>query len=263
MFKLSVSNIAWSAIEDNKVYVKAQELGFLGIEIAPTRIFPNDPYAHSAKARAWSEKLKNEYGLSVSSIQSIWYGRTEKIFTSEIERNALIDYTKRAIEFAEVLESNNIVFGCPKNRYIPENLDEQIAVPFFKELGEYALAHNTVIALEANTPIYNTNFINTTKDAIEFVGRVDSDGFMLNLDTGSMIENGEGVLLLKGYTHLIHHVHISERELKPIQKRGLHKELKDLLKKIDYQGFISIEVRRQDNLINLFDMMEYVADVFK
>ena len=73
--KLSVCNIAWTAEHDAKMYGKMKELGMEGIEIAPTRIFPDAPYEHLSGARLFAEQLKKEYGLSVASMQSIWYQR--------------------------------------------------------------------------------------------------------------------------------------------------------------------------------------------
>ena len=38
--KLSFSNIAWSAEQDEKIYGALAARGFSGVEIAPTRLFP-------------------------------------------------------------------------------------------------------------------------------------------------------------------------------------------------------------------------------
>lgn len=260
--KLSISNIGWAEQDDKQVYAVMKKLGFAGLEIAPTRIFPEKPYADLKAAKDWSECLLREHGFNVPSMQSIWYGRTEAVFGSDEERGILIDYTKKAIDFAEIIRCGNLVFGCPKNRSIPNGRNIEDSLAFFKELGEYAVAHNCVVAMEANPPIYNTNFLNTTKDAIDFIKKVDSEGFLLNLDLGTMIENEESVSLLKGCERYIHHVHISEPGLKPIQKRMLHKELASFLKDMDYGGFVSIEAGRQSNVEALFQMMEYVKEIF-
>lgn len=260
--KLSISNIGWDAKEDQLVYELMQKYGFTGLEIAPTRIFPEDPYENRAKAREWMEHVKALWGFTVPSMQSIWYGRSEKIFGSEDERDALILYTKKAIDFAQAIGCGNLVFGCPKNRSIPEGGKEETAVRFFKTLGDYAYACHTVIAMEANPPVYNTNFLNTTKSAIEFVEQVGSKGLLLNLDVGTMIENGESVEILKGREELIHHVHISEPGLKPIQKRDLHKKLLSVLWEVRYERYVSIEAGRQGDIGTLIKMMDYVKEIF-
>ena len=78
--KLSISNIAWLTEDDEQIYAFLKEQGFIGIEIAPTRIFPQDPYDNLEKAQDFAINLKQNYNLNISSMQSIWYGRTEKIF---------------------------------------------------------------------------------------------------------------------------------------------------------------------------------------
>lgn len=288
--KLSVSNIAWEAKDDNIIFQKMKDLGFTGLEIAPTRIIPEAPYNHIPQAKAFAEQIKQKYNFTIPSMQSIWYGIQDKVFGTEAESARLITYTKKAIGFAEVIGCTNLVFGCPRNRAIPESTDNQktdnqeannkttdskadnqkagiqnTAVSFFRELGDYAHQHHTTIAMEANPPIYHTNYINTTEEAIRLIQTVKSEGFKLNLDIGTMIENGEAVSILHGAEHLINHVHISEPGLTPIKKRTLHRELATFLREVSYQGFVSIETgKRNDknNLHELFRTMEYVAETF-
>ena len=260
--KLSISNIGWAAENDTQVYALMKNYGFQGLEIAPTRIFPELPYDKNAEAEEWSRNIKNEYGFSVPSMQSIWYGRQEKIFASDVERNALREYTKKAIDFAVAIGCKNLVFGCPRNRSIPEGADENIAVAFFKELGDYACGKGTVIGMEANPPIYNTNYVNDTLSALELIERVNSEGFKLNLDVGTMIQNEEQVAELNGKVKLINHVHISEPGLKPIEERRLHMELKELLEKEGYNRFVSIEMGKIDDISIIEDKMAYVRRIF-
>ncbi len=260
--RLSISNIGWSAENDISVYAMMQNYGFTGLEIAPTRIFPEHPYSRLDDAIVWAGKLKSDHGFIIPSMQSIWYGRSEKLFGTEEERTALVNYTKKAIDFAEAVECKNLVFGCPRNRSIPDGADENIAIRFFREIGEYAAQHGTVVAMEANPPIYNTNYINDTASAIELIENVDLEGFKLNLDVGTMVENDEDVSILKGREKHINHVHVSEPGLKAIERRQLHRDLADLLKSCDYNGFVSIEVGRQEKVDELGKMMKYVEETF-
>ena len=260
--KLSISNIGWAEESDVAVYAMMKNNGVMGLEIAPTRIFPNQPYDKLDDARAWADKLKSENGFVVSSMQSIWYGRTEKLFGTDEERAALVDYTKKAIDFAETVGCKNLVFGCPRNRSIPNGADESIAIKFFREIGNYAANHGTVVGMEANPPIYNTNYINDTVSALELIEKVDSEGFKLNLDVGTMVENDEAVSVLTGREKYINHVHISEPGLKLIEKRQLHQDLADLLKAGNYKGYVSIEVGKQEKVENLGNMMKYVKTLY-
>lgn len=264
---LSISNIAWTSDNDKKMYGMMKEQGFTGLEIAPTRIFPENPYDKLDEARAWSEQLRSDYGFVIPSIQSIWYGRSEMIFGTDEERRILVDYTKKAIDFASVIGCKNLVFGCPRNRNMPEGVTSdseqyQVAVKFFRELGEYAFSKGTVIGMEANPPIYNTNFVNYTREAVELIEQVDSKGFRLNFDMGTVVCLEECLGFLDGKYDLINHVHISEPGLKPIEKREFHGVFAEKLREAGYQGFVSIEMGKCDDLSVVREAMEYVSGVF-
>ncbi len=260
--QLSISNIGWEAALDHEVYKRMQQYGYSGLEIAPTRIFPEKPYEKLKEAKSWSENLKKEYGFGVPSMQSIWFGRTEMLFGSSEERKILLDYTKKAIDFAAVIGCKNLVFGCPKNRNLPSEADPETALRFFEEIGEYAYAAGTVIGMEANPPIYHTNYINDTYSALELVKQVNSKGFLLNLDVGAMIQNEESLEVLRGQIKYVNHVHISEPNLKLIQKRELHKQLMELLVQEKYSNYVSIEMGRTEELGVIENVMEYVRMVF-
>lgn len=260
--KLAISNIGWTYESDELIYRWMKENGYSGLEIAPTRIFPESPYDKLKEARLWAKELNVKEGFAVPSMQSIWFGRQEKIFGTEKERQDLVDYTKKAIDFAEIIGCKNLVFGCPGNRNLPEGADASVAIVFFKKLGDYAARHHTVIGIEANPPIYNTNYINDTKSAIELIEKVGSDGFKLNLDVGTMIWNGEEAEELDGKAGCISHVHISEPGLKLIEQRKLHKKLMMLLSKENYQGFVSIEMGKRNDVTEIRQVLKYVKEVF-
>lgn len=258
---LGISNIGWDSEHDTVIYKWMREYGYSGLEIAPTRIFPETPYDKLEKARIWSHNLEEQYGFLISSMQSIWYGKKERLFGPLEEQKELLTYTKKAIEFAAAVRCKNLVFGCPKNRILPEGRDSYLAINFFKEVGDFAAAHDTVIGMEANPPIYGTNYMNDTKSALELIEVVGSKGFLLNLDIGTMIQNMETAEEIRGHVHVINHVHISEPNLKPIQKRELHREIFKVLRREHYTGGISIEMGKTD-LTNIKNAMQYVREVF-
>ena len=262
--KYAISNIAWGAENDNEMYAFLKKEGIHGIEIAPTRIFTN-PYERLETARQYAFMLKNKYGLDVCSMQSIWYGIDKSIFGTDADREFLLNYTKKAILFAESMFIPNIVFGCPKNRNMPENDKDkymEIAVKFFKELGDFALEHNTILAIEPNPVIYNTNFLNTTKEACEFAKKVGSEGLKVNIDMGTMIYNKENPHLVKTYKTVINHIHISAPNLEYITPCTEYKTLKKVLSKIDYEGYLSIEMKNQGDIEKVKQAILYLKEAF-
>ncbi len=253
----AISNIAWIAGEDEAVYAIMSQLGIEGLEIAPTRFFPEAPYSRLEEAAQKKAELASR-GFTIPSMQSIWFGRSESLCGTESERQALTEYTLSAIDFAKAIGCRNLVFGCPRNRNIPYGADTSHLVPFFRSIAEYALLQGCVIGMEANPPIYNTNYINTTQQALELIAEVDSPSFGLNLDVGTMIHNGESAELLRGQVQRISHVHISEPGLNPIVARDLHRQLIELLKDEGYKGFVSLEMGKGLSVSRLCEQLTYL-----
>lgn len=259
--KLAASNIGWTAEEDPKVMELMAELGFSGLEVAPTRVIPDDPYSHNDQFAAYVAEVRETYGLEVCSMQSIWRGRTESIFDDEGSRR-LLDYTERALGFAQAGSVHNLVFGCPGNRNVPDGKKPQDAFSFLAQCGQAAKERGTVFAIEANPPIYGTNFLNATADAIEFLAEMPStDGLSINLDVGTLIAMNEGADVVRRAMPVVSHVHISEPGLAPIVPRELHRELKAVLEDVDYAGYVSLEMSTHDYQ-SVRACLEYVSDTF-
>lgn len=262
MIKLAASNIGWNSCDNEKILSFLQKNGFLGLEIAPTQIVEKNPYECVNKAKQILSAWEKEYGLSVISMQSIWYGHTEKIFSSIEERNSLLEYTKKALLYANSIGCKNVVFGCPRNRVITSKDDIKIAEDFFGKLGDYAMENHTIVALEANPIIYNTNFLNTTEEVTEFVKKLNNNGIRVNLDLGTIIYNEESMDIIKNALPYTNHIHISEPNLEPIMKRKLHEELAALLINSNYDKYVSIEMKKNNDLHYILDAIEYVSNVF-
>lgn len=259
--KLSVSNIAWSAEDDGVMLPYLFEHGCTGLEIAPTRIFPEAPYEKIVEARTFSKQLRQNDHLCVASLQSIWYGRQEMLFGTEAERASLLAYTEQAIAFAAAMDCTNLVFGCPKNR-VRVGRDHAPVLAFFREVAKAAERAGVVFSIEANPLIYHTDYITRTTEALHLAETIGSPGLRVNLDIGTMMENGEDASILKGRVHLIHHVHLSEPYLKPIVRRPLHKEIANVLCAEGYDGFISLEMGRQDTFAPVQTAVTYLREVF-
>lgn len=259
--RLAASNIGWSSQDDKAVFHRMSELGFSGVEVAPTRIAGDNPYRNVPQATSYVNTVSSEYGLSVCSMQSIWYGLHGNIF-NDSDVVELTEHTKEAIAFAHSIGCKNIVFGCPRQRAIPDGKSPSEAEPFFLSCATAANERNILFALEANPPIYETNFLNSTEDVHRYIQQMGyPPGLAINLDIGAMICEGESVRAIEHLLPYVSHVHISEPHLAPVSKRLMHKELKSALCDFDYKGFVSLEMRTQD-LNTVLASLEYMAEVF-
>ena len=255
--KLSISNIAWKKEHDKEMYQVCRDMGYHGIEIAPSRIFGKYPYKNMKEAYEYRDELKKLYHLEVSSVQSIWYGKQGFLFKEDYD--LFVDYTYQVIRFASQLGAGNIVFGSPEIRRIFQPEDYQKGMKFFVNISRYADKYNTVFSIEANPAVYGTNYINETLEAVDIVKRIGSEHLKVNLDIGTIICNDEGIDRVVENIALIHHVHFSEPYLMLLKERQIHKEIIKILKDAEYKNYISIEMKCQENLEDVKRVMEYVC----
>jgi sugar phosphate isomerase/epimerase len=264
--KLAISNIAWNESEDDSIYKLMKKCNFLGLEIAPTRLFPDSPDIKEKEILQLKTKLEE---ISVVSLQSILYGRPDlKLFKNEQKRLELFNYLKKVINFSEILGARTIVFGSPKNRISYTDSDYEIAINFFKNISNYAIKHNTNICIEANPTTYETNFINTTEQAIELVKEVNQEGFKLNYDLGTSLINSENISIVEKGIPYLNHVHLSEPFLAPISRTNYkeHRLLHSILKNNKYDKWVSIEMKKsseKSNYNNIREIMNYVSSIFE
>ena len=258
--RLAASNIGWQKQDDEQMYAVLQRLGYEGLEIAPTRIFPDRPYDCAPSVTLFAGYLYQNFGLVIPSMQSILNGKSENLF-DPAGAFALTASLDEAYRFAAACRCPNLVFGCPRNRQLPAGADETAADDFFRENALLAAQKGTTLALETVPPCYNTNFLNRTRDTMAYVKRLGVPGLGVNLDVGAMLTNGESIAEIVEYLPLVHHIHISEPGLAPIAPRPIHRELALLLKGLDYTGFVSVEMKTTD-AGTMTRALEYVAEVF-
>lgn len=258
--KLAISNIAWPAANDSEMLEFLSTRGYAGLEIAPTRIFPVDPYSQRDAAAKFARDLQANYGMRIASMQSIWFGRSEKIFASPSERGILTSYSHQAVDFAAAVACPTLVFGNPGNRNLPEGTDWRREICFFRDLAAYAHSRGCVFAMEANPIVYDTNFLNHTRDAFAFSQELGEAGFQVTVDFGTILQNSEAVSELRGFVPFIRHVHVSEPFLAPVQRRACHGELLRMLMDEGYDGYISIEMKYPGKLELVKNAVDYLGE---
>ena len=254
--KLTISNIAWKNEDANKVYEFLKENNIDAIEIAPS-IFKENPYDNTKEIK----EILDDIGFNVPSMQSILFKRTENIFYSNEEMEETLNYLYKGIDFASAINCYNLVFGSPRNRNVNNEEEYNRSITFFKKLNEYLSKKGVYLALEANPTIYNTNFLNTTKDVVEYLDKLNCSHIKLNLDLGTIITNNEGLDNIKDYMDKISHVHISEPYLEIIKKREIHKELLKILKDNNYDKYVSIEMKTVENIEDIFEVILYLKEL--
>ena len=259
-YQLAISNIAWQKDDDETVYAAMQQAGFTGLELAPTRIFSEAPYENLTSALLFGGYLKNRWGFSVPSLQSIWYGQKGNIF-DPADTEHLLDYTAQAFQFAHSLNCPSLVFGCPKNRMRPLGANDAAAEAFFMQAGNLAARYGVHLALEQlgrrDVRVVGLDGFDGEEGGL----RLDNPGLSVNLDLSTVLAQGEHLQSFIDDMQYVSHVHISEPGLVPIERRPEHKELALLLGAVGYRGFVSVEMAHTD-VDTIRRTMDYIAEVF-
>lgn len=263
--QLAISNIAWDSKDNNSIYTLMKKYSFNGLEIAPTKFFPESPYDKTTEIEQLKKEL-NSLDLEVISMQSILFGRNDlTLFETKEKRKNLLEYLKKGIVFANRLGIKNIVFGNPKNRITFAEADYKIGVEFFRELGDFSKDYSVYIGIEANPEIYGGNFLTDTKSTIKYIEEINHPFVGLNFDLGTSIQNKENLEILKEIKEKITHVHISEPYLETIseENREIHLQLFKILREIDYKNFVSIEMKgyEKENIERIEKVLKYIKEI--
>lgn len=222
--RLAISNIAWDVSEDEAIAELLKRHGVDAIDVAPGKYFPDPAKATDEEIasvkRWWAQRC-----IEITGMQALLFGTTGlNVFGSAVVRHALLQHLTAVCRIGAGLGATRLVFGSPKNRDRNGLSDEQvaeIAIPFFRQLGDVAQAHGVQVCLEPNPPCYGANFMTTSAETAEIVRQVAHPAIRMQLDTGALTINGEdAAAVLKNSAPLIGHIHASEPELVPLGDGG-------------------------------------------
>lgn len=255
--KLAISNIAWDKADDEAVYAAMQQNGFTGLEIAPTRIFPEYPYENLTGAALFGGYLLNRWGSMYPACKASGTARPAIFLTPCKPKNCWIIPPRRS----SLPTPSTAPVWCsaaPKTAAWTRRTPRRRAMPFAKA-GALASHYDVVLAIEANPGIHQLP--EQYSRCFAMVKRLQSPGLAVNLDLSTMISNGERLRDFVDDIKYVSHVHISEPGLEPIVPRQEHKELAMLLKAVGYSGDVSIEMKRTD-VETVRKTLAYIAEVF-
>lgn len=270
--KIAVSNLAWSRDQRKEAYGVLQDAGVCYLEVAPMK-FSEGPL--EASGEEWLKEelaLVESFGLKVVSMQAFLFGRPDlTVFEGEERRQGLLEYIKRWIDYAVIVDSGVLVYGAPKSRLtsgLSMERVREIGLEFFREIAEYADRLGRCFLIEANHESYGGNFITNTSEAIEWVEAVDHPGFNLNLDLGAVLMNDElsGALIDRALPYT-RHIHISEAFLRAVpQSRSDHIVFAKMIRGRGSDVCVSIEMGEskdgRSNIEQLCSAVNFVKEIY-
>lgn len=266
--KIAISNIAWTNEQEESVAELLKNLGVKFVEIAPTKKW-QDPNQASADEIAECVKFWQNQNLKIVAMQSMLFNRPDlQIFKNEKLRQETLNYLSKFIELAAKLGVKAMVFGSPKNRQrgtLGKKEAFVVAKDFFTELGKIAENNNIYFCIEPNPTDYSCDFITTAEEGIELVNAINSRGIGLHLDTACMMLSGDNISdSIKNAGDILKHFHVSTPSLGPVTSEfsSQYNEAKKALENIEYDGFVSIEMRPVENLNSVEEAVEVAKKIF-
>ncbi len=246
--KLAISNIAWQMQEDEQIHRLLREMDVTGIEIAPTKYWPNPTSASNSEIDEVKFRFEAS-GFLIPAAQALLFGHPElTLFEDEGTRNKTYDYFVELSHLCSTLGISTMVFGSPKNcqrNGMLLNLSMQIATEFFLNLAEQISSLNVTFCIEPNPEEYGCDFIVNSAEALSLVQQVDHPNFRLHLDTSTMfLKNENPAKIIPECLPYLQHLHVSEPFLGLIgDGQNYHKSIAESLHQFGYEGWISIEMR--------------------
>ena len=218
--RLAISNIAWDVAEDEAIANLLGRFGIDAIDVAPGKYFP-DPAIATDMDIACVRNWWADRGIEITGMQALLFGTVGlNVFSSPAVQDAMLKHLAAVCRIGALLGAKRLVFGSPKNRDRTGLSDQEamnVAIPFFRRLGNIAQSHGVLICLEPNPTCYGANFMTTSVETAQVVRLVAHTFIGMQLDTGALAINGEDpAAVLQDSAVLIGHIHLSEPDLLPL-----------------------------------------------
>ena len=212
--RIGISNIAWDVTEDESIASLLQHYNIDAIDIAPAKYFSEPAYVtvpEIARVREWWASR----GIEIVGMQALLVGtRGLNLFADLTVQNSMLAHLDQVARIAAELGASKLVFGAPKNRDRGNYSSAQahdIAVAFFRRLGEIGSRHGRVFCLEPNPSCYGANFMLDSVETATVVRAVGHPAIRMQFDTGAIAANGEDPHCVAAEcSDIIGHFHISE-----------------------------------------------------
>ena len=232
------------------------------IELPILKIFKDYEFSKS-KLLNFKKKL-NKHSIKISSIQALMYGEEDLNIFREQDSKKILNHLKKVIKIAKFFEATNLIFGSPKNRVLaPKDKKIQLktAMSLFKKISQLCKKNKIYFIIEPNASYYNCNYINNVDQALRLVKYINSDYFLINVDTGNISLEKENLVNYKKKNKYFRNFQISEKNLGDIRLTK-YNHAKILRKFETSNRIISLEMRNQ-KVSNLKSQIKKFKDIVK
>ena len=228
----------------------AAEAGFTGLEIAPFTLTPDHdarsiPLPQAGKLAA----IMRDHGLTPVGLHWL-LAKTSGFHLTHPDqsiREATLDYTRHLADLCHALNGKILVWGSPQQRSLQKDWDRQAAnhraANLLRAAAEYCQPLGITLAIEPLGQA-ETNYLTTAAETIDLLKAVNHPNCRLHLDVKAMSyeEKPLADIIIESAPFLAHYHANDPNLLGPGMGEIDHTPAAEALRKINYQGWISVEV---------------------
>lgn len=248
--RYAVSNIGLTAFDHLDELPMVAEMGVVGLEIAPSRIWQDTWHGLSAADIDVYRRAIEAAGLEAVGLHSLFFDHPDLgLFRDPAGRAKTLDFLGHLSAMCRDLGGKTLIWGGGRQRGDtgPEDAFAE-SVAFMNDLCDRISSHGTVFCFEPLGP-QSTDFINTAQDSLDIVLAVDHPSLAVQLDAKALFQNNE--VTLNPFTLVadrLVHFHANEPDLGILGTSGLidHAAMGGFLRAVGYDQFVSIEQRQLD-----------------
>ena len=246
--KFAICNELYADWPFDEAFAHAAALGYTGVEIAPFTIDSN-AFSISTERRQAVRESAHANGLQVIGLHWL-LAKTKGLHLTHLDaeiRTRTGEYLCELTRLCRDLGGTIMVFGSPPQRNLLSGVSEQqgfdYAVEVFKSIAPTLEECEVTLALEPLGP-EEGNFMQTAEFAIEVAKAVDSPNVQLHLDVKAMSTESKPIpKIIEDSKQWLKHFHANDPNRRgPGMGEVDFFPVFEALKKINYQGWVSVEV---------------------
>ncbi len=267
MVKYAISNIALSAFTHDVELNQLREMGFRGLEIAPSRVWHDTWKGLSAAEVSVYRTTVERAGLQAVGLHSLFYDHPDLgLFKNAEGRQHSLDFLVHLSAVCRDLGGKTLVWGGGRRRgATPIEEATREAINFMSDLCRRVEGHGTCFCFEPLGP-NDSDFINSAYDALKIVKEIDHASLRVQLDAKALVENDEVELeTFQNVEKYLVHFHVNEPGLNVLGSSGEidHAALSSHLKAIKYNGYLSLEQRQVDPKATIENIRQSAGELKK
>ena len=245
--KYAISNIALPAFDHLNDLPRLAEMGYTGIEVAPSRVWRDTWHGLVGKdVSSYRHTIENA-GLSVVGLHSLVFDHPElRLFGDADSHAETLEFMVHLSGVCRDLGGQTLIWGGGRRRgEVPADTAFARAVEFTQALCDRTASHGTIFCFEPLGP-NDSDFVNGVSEAIRIVDAVNRDNLQIQIDAKALVENSEvEQAVVDATADRLVHVHANEPGLDVLGRSSAvdHARIGAMLANAGYTGYVSAEQR--------------------